>query len=104
MIPGGFGIFGAVAMIFLLWMGLMYLYALLFGPAMRYLGRKWEEGRQDAIDRRTWREGKMHLAEYERTKPPGERLTKQQANAVEQGATVVREPQPQYTITGRKLR
>jgi len=84
-------------------MAYFYVCAFVCGPAVKYLGKKWEEGRQDAIDRRAWREGQIRLADYDRTKPPGETLTAPQVQAVKQGATVVREIPPKYTITGKLI-
>lgn len=93
-----------VGLLALVMMPILYVYALAFGPAVKHWGRKWEEGRQDAVVRRAWLDGKQRLATYERTKPPGETLTKEQKDAVERGAAVIREAPAQYTITGRKIR
>jgi len=93
----GLGLPMLVGLLVLFGMALCYVYALMFGPAMRYLGRKWEEGRQDAIDRKTWREGKTRLADYQRTKPAGETLSKEQLSAVERGEVVARDTLPAAT-------
>lgn len=83
---------------------ILYLWAWAAGPAVKYLGRKWEEGRQLADERRVraWEQ------EYGGVRPnlllgPPIRPAEPTA-APGPAAPAAEEPRPQFTITGRQIR
>lgn len=93
-----------VGVIFFGLMGLAYLYAFMLGPAVRHLGKKFEQGRMDAHARVEWIDAGKRQAEAVRTHAPA---------APPPGAWVQVQPQtpvptpddkPKYTITGRPIK
>lgn len=99
----------AVGLIFTAVAGLLsvpisYIWALAAGPAVKHLGRKWEEGRQRAAGAGIKKQAQAEEVGWGSCMLCGEPISDVDGSCLNCGKPVASKPRPQYTITGRPIR